>query len=210
MVSVWWLRDWSHSATIYCTGLSSASWGTGPSSYNITNRMKSYLYTLILIFSTDASSLMQASPRPVYCSPRVRNEGVPPKCSYSAKSCLIDLMHNDVVLVVIARENFDSGYFELFNFLGRWLLRPAFFQSIKPCDVIMHKVYWYEKMQVLRYFEEKTFTVPFLSSLNRNIAAIDLNFTRYILFLISCIPLSWPLLYHPLYFVQYYLSLPVL
>ena len=31
-----------------------------------------------------------------------------------------------LVVVVIARENFDSGHFELFNF-------------IKPCDVIMHK-----------------------------------------------------------------------
>ena len=40
-----------------------------------------------------------------------------------------------LVLVVIARENFDSGHFELFNFPGRWLLRPAFLASIKPCDV---------------------------------------------------------------------------
>jgi hypothetical protein len=39
------------------------------------------------------------------------------------------------------RENFDSGHFELFNILGRWLLRPAFLAGIKPCDVIMHKVY---------------------------------------------------------------------
>jgi hypothetical protein len=28
------------------------------------------------------------------------------------------------------------------NFPGRWLLRPAFIAGIKPCDVIMHKVYW--------------------------------------------------------------------
>ena len=48
-----------------------------------------------------------------------------------------------LVLVVIARENFDSGHFELFNFPGRWLLRPAFHAGIKPCDVIMHKVYWW-------------------------------------------------------------------
>jgi hypothetical protein len=47
-----------------------------------------------------------------------------------------------LVLVVISRESFDSGHFELFNFPGRWLLRPAFFAGIKPCDVIMHKVYW--------------------------------------------------------------------
>ena len=47
-----------------------------------------------------------------------------------------------LVLVVIARENFDSGHFELFNFPGRRLLRPAFLAGIKPCDVIMHKVYW--------------------------------------------------------------------
>jgi hypothetical protein len=46
-----------------------------------------------------------------------------------------------LVLVVIARENFDSGHFELFNFPGRWLLRPAFLAGIKPCDVIIHKVY---------------------------------------------------------------------
>jgi hypothetical protein len=46
-----------------------------------------------------------------------------------------------LVLVVIARENFDSGHFELSNFPGRWLLRPAFLAGIKPCDVIMHKVY---------------------------------------------------------------------
>ena len=44
-------------------------------------------------------------------------------------------------LVVIAWENFDSAcHFELFNFPGR-LLRPAFLAGIKPCDVIMHKVY---------------------------------------------------------------------
>jgi hypothetical protein len=44
-----------------------------------------------------------------------------------------------LVLVVIARENFDSDHFELFNFPGRWLLRPAFLADINPCDVIMHK-----------------------------------------------------------------------
>jgi hypothetical protein len=38
-------------------------------------------------------------------------------------------------------ENLDSGHFELFNFPGRWLLRPAFLAGIKPCDVIMHKGY---------------------------------------------------------------------
>jgi hypothetical protein len=48
-----------------------------------------------------------------------------------------------LVLVVIAQENFDSGHFELFsNFPGRWLLRAAFLADIKPCDVIMHKVYY--------------------------------------------------------------------
>jgi hypothetical protein len=47
-----------------------------------------------------------------------------------------------LVLVVIARENFDSGHFELFNFPGRWLLRQAFLAGVKPCDVIMHNVYW--------------------------------------------------------------------
>jgi hypothetical protein len=46
-----------------------------------------------------------------------------------------------LVLVVIARENFDSGHFELLNFPGRWLLRLAFLAGIKPCDAIMHKVY---------------------------------------------------------------------
>jgi hypothetical protein len=46
-----------------------------------------------------------------------------------------------LVLVVIAWENFDSGHFELFNFLEQWLLRPAFLAGIKPSDVIMHKVY---------------------------------------------------------------------
>jgi hypothetical protein len=46
-----------------------------------------------------------------------------------------------LVLVVIARENFDSGHFELFNFPVRWLLRPAFLTGIKPRDVIMQKVY---------------------------------------------------------------------
>jgi hypothetical protein len=46
-----------------------------------------------------------------------------------------------LVLVVIARQNFDSRHFELFNFPGRWLLRPAFLSGIKPCDVIMHRVY---------------------------------------------------------------------
>jgi hypothetical protein len=46
-----------------------------------------------------------------------------------------------LVLVVIARENFDTGHFELFNFPGRWLLRPAFLAGITPCDVIMIKVY---------------------------------------------------------------------
>jgi hypothetical protein len=47
-----------------------------------------------------------------------------------------------LVLVVIAQENFDSGHFELFNFSGRLLLRPAFLAGIKPCDVIMHQVYF--------------------------------------------------------------------
>jgi hypothetical protein len=46
-----------------------------------------------------------------------------------------------LVLVVIAWVNFDSGHFELFNFPGRGLLRPAFLAGVKPCDVIMHKVY---------------------------------------------------------------------
>jgi hypothetical protein len=46
-----------------------------------------------------------------------------------------------LVLIVIARENFDSGHFELFNFPGRRLLRPAFLAGIKPCDVIIHKVF---------------------------------------------------------------------
>jgi hypothetical protein len=50
-----------------------------------------------------------------------------------------------LVVVVIARENFDSGHFELFNFPGRWLLRPAFLAGIQPCDVIMHKVYFLAK-----------------------------------------------------------------
>jgi hypothetical protein len=38
--------------------------------------------------------------------------------------------------------NFDSGHFELFDFPGWWLLRPAFLAGIKPCDVIVHKVYY--------------------------------------------------------------------
>jgi hypothetical protein len=46
-----------------------------------------------------------------------------------------------LVFVVIARENVDSGHFELFNFPERLLLRPAFLAGIKPYDVIMHKVY---------------------------------------------------------------------
>jgi hypothetical protein len=40
--------------------------------------------------------------------------------------------------IVVTHENFDSGHFELFNFPGRWLLRPAFLAGIKSCDVIMH------------------------------------------------------------------------
>jgi hypothetical protein len=48
---------------------------------------------------------------------------------------------NAGLIVVIARENFDSGHLELLNFPGRWLLRPTFLAGIKPCDVIMHKVY---------------------------------------------------------------------
>jgi hypothetical protein len=48
---------------------------------------------------------------------------------------------NAGVIVVIALENFDSGNFELFNFPGRRLLRPAFLAGIKPCDIIMYKVY---------------------------------------------------------------------
>ena len=68
----------------------------------------------------------------------------------------IYLMHNDVsrleclwgllVSLVISRENFDNGHFELFNLLinfpGLWLIRPAFLTDIKPCDVIIHKVNW--------------------------------------------------------------------
>ena len=45
-----------------------------------------------------------------------------------------------LVLVVIARENFNSGHFELFNFPRQWLLRPAFLTGLMPYDVIMHKV----------------------------------------------------------------------
>jgi hypothetical protein len=47
-----------------------------------------------------------------------------------------------LVLVVIARENFDSGHFELFNFPGRLIQRPEFLAGMKPCDVFMRKVYW--------------------------------------------------------------------
>jgi hypothetical protein len=55
-----------------------------------------------------------------------------------------------LVLVVIARENFDSGHFELFNFFpGRWLLRPAFLVGIKHCDVIMHKVYSFRRFCII-------------------------------------------------------------
>jgi hypothetical protein len=52
------------------------------------------------------------------------------------------LLWGMLVLLVISRENFDNGHFELFNFPGRWVLRPAFFTGIKPCDVIIHKVNW--------------------------------------------------------------------
>jgi hypothetical protein len=56
-------------------------------------------------------------------------------------------MHNDVtrldvdprgmLVLVIARENFDSGHFELFN-LSRAMttIRPAFLAGLMPCDVL--------------------------------------------------------------------------
>ena len=47
-----------------------------------------------------------------------------------------------VLVVITVQENFDSYHFELFNFPGRWLLRPTFLSGIKPCDIIMHKVKW--------------------------------------------------------------------
>ena len=42
-----------------------------------------------------------------------------------------------LVFIVIVRESFDGGHFELFNFKQ---LRSAFLSGIKPCDVITHKV----------------------------------------------------------------------
>jgi hypothetical protein len=51
-------------------------------------------------------------------------------------------------MVVIALENRTIKNGQYRNFPGRWLLRPAFHAGIKPCDVIMCKVYYWPPFDV--------------------------------------------------------------
>jgi hypothetical protein len=59
----------------------------------------------------------------------------------------------------LARENLDSGHFELFNFPGRCLLRPAFLAGIKLCDVIMYKVYSFTCIATMSLYDFNLITL---------------------------------------------------